>query len=997
MVFRWLLVLVILSLFLSPPQSLAKEEEPLKINLFVSFSLKDHLLRGTLTTDLPNGKVVWFEVGNIVLRSVSLAGKAIEPEIEGNAFRIMALGHNRRLKINFIARFDPRGLHFSQGGEALAANAISPKGILLTGGWFPAPRDLAVYHLTAVVPHKFRAIAPADEIKVKRKKKGRYYRFKFPHPTEPPPLVAGPYHIADRKEGETTVAVYTLSEDPNLTVLYLEKTIAYLRLYSEKIGPFVYRRLAVVESPYEVGYSFPGVILLGSKVMRLPFIPETSLPHEVLHQWLGCSVFVDEATGNWSEGLTTYLADHSLAEAKGEGVAYRHRLLVEYQSFAGAEGGALKDFYGRYDRLSKVIGYNKGAMFFHMLKKTLGEDVFLRGVRRFWKENLFRRVGWEDLEGVFSEVSGQDLSDFFSQWLESRVVPKIKLSGALVTPKDSGFVLTFSLIQEGPIFRVSVPLKVITESEEKNIFIELKERRQVVNVNLSSRPQTLILDPGYDLLRYLADDEYPPCIWRLLGARGIGIVAGPEEQALARPLVDYLLRRGAVIIPPKRLTDFDQETMDLLFISQQGPPGALKGLFEASAWQGHGFFLGVKRSPWASNHFVALVLVEDPEATKRLFPRILHLGRYQEVYLGGGETVLREAPVGKGHRLELIQEIPAVDISRLTSLTDILPRLARDRVIYLGEQHDEYSHHLTQLEIIRALVERFGLKVAIGMEMFQQPYQPVLDDYLAGRIDEFTFLKKTEYFKRWGMDFRLYKPILDYAKEKGLPVVALNIPKEISEKVARKGLEELSPEEKVWVPGELDFSNEVYRARLKKVFEQHPEGDVKDFETFYQSQILWDEAMALAIVKYLKEHPEEVMVVIVGKGHVMYSAGIPDRVWRRHKVPYSILVMSSGERLEPGLADYVLYPAPVKAPTGVKLGVYLKETEDGLEIKGVAEESPAEKAGLKKGDIIIAADSQPIKTVADLRLILYGKNKGDKVIVEVVRDKKKKTITVGPL
>ncbi len=994
MVSRYLFLILTLCLvsFFSPVW--AQEDQPLEINLSVKFNLREHILRGTMTTNLPNGKVIWFDLGQVVLRSVSLAGKAFEPEIEGNAFRVMALGHNRRLKINFVARFDPRQIRLSQGGEALSANAISPKGILLTGGWFPAPRALAIYRLTALVPHKFRAVAPADEIKVKRKKRGRFYRFGFEHPSDPPPLVAGPYHIADRDEGQTTVAVYTLSEDPSLAVLYLEKTIAYLRYYSEEIGPFPYQRLAVVESPYEVGYSFPGVILLGRRVMRLPFIPETSLPHEVLHQWLGCSVFVDETSGNWSEGLTSYLADHAMAEKKGEAAAYRHRLLVEYQSFAGEEGGALKDFKGRYDRLSKVIGYNKGAMFFHMLRRRLGEETFLEGIRRFWEGNLFRRASWDDLREALSEVSGQDLSAFFGQWLESRMVPRIKLSGALVTPKDSGFVLTFSIIQEGPIFRLRVPLKVLTEDGEETMLVDLTERRQVVNVDLTAKPRLLILDPDYDLLRYLADDEYPACLWRLLGAKGVGIVALAEDLEKARPLVDYLLDRGAVIIAPQRLTEFDLETMDLLFLR---PQATLKGLFEPDVWAGHGLYLRIRKSPWSSGHFVALLLTESLETTRRLFPRLMHLGRYQEILLGAGKRLLKEAPVGKGHRLELVQEVPAVDISRLTSLSDILPRLARNRVVYLGEQHDEYAHHLTQLEVIRALVEQFGLKVAVGMEMFQQPYQKVLDDYLAGRIDELTFLKKTEYFKRWGMDFRLYKPILDYAREKRLPVVALNIPKEISEKVARQGLEALSPEERVWVPEDLDFSNEVYRARLKKVFEQHPEGDVKDFETFYQSQILWDEAMALAIVRYLKEHPDEVMAVIVGKGHVMYSAGIPDRVWRRLKVPYTILVMSSGERLEPGVADYVLYPAPAKAPAGVKLGVFLKETAKGLEIKGVAKESPAEKAGLKKEDIIVAADGQSVKTVADLRLILYGKKKGDKVEIEILRGQKKERVTVGPL
>src|SRR5208283_3804696 len=106
-------------------------------------------------------------------------------------------------------------------------------------------------------------------------------------------------------------------------------------------------------------------------------------------------------------------------------------------------------------------------------------------------------------------------------------------------------------------------------------------------------------------------------------------------------------------------------------------------------------------------------------------------------------------------------------------------------------------------------------------EMFQRPFQKVVDDYIEGRIDERAFLKGTEYFKRWGFDYNLYKPILLFARADKIPVVALNQRQELVNKVFRGGLDSLSEEEKKSVPSQMDFSDDTYRERLTKVFGEH--------------------------------------------------------------------------------------------------------------------------------------------------------------------------------
>ncbi len=131
------------------------------------------------------------------------------------------------------------------------------------------------------------------------------------------------------------------------------------------------------------------------------------------------------------------------------------------------------------------------------------------------------------------------------------------------------------------------------------------------------------------------------------------------------------------------------------------------------------------------------------------------------------------------------------------------------------------------------------------MEMFQKPYQKTVDDYLAGRIDEGKFLNQTDYFNKWRYDYNLYKPIVDFLKEKNIPLVALNIDGDISRKTARKGIDSLSKNERKQLPDELDFSNELYRVDLHRVFDIHAnETNLKDFNQFFQAQTLWDETMA---------------------------------------------------------------------------------------------------------------------------------------------------------
>jgi uncharacterized iron-regulated protein len=189
----------------------------------------------------------------------------------------------------------------------------------------------------------------------------------------------------------------------------------------------------------------------------------------------------------------------------------------------------------------------------------------------------------------------------------------------------------------------------------------------------------------------------------------------------------------------------------------------------------------------------------------------------------------------------------------------ILQELSPANIVYLGEIHDRLLDHQNQLAIIEHLYQK-NPRLAMGLEMFQKPYQGSIDRYLAGQISEAELVKQTEYQKRWGFPWDNYAPLLRFAKEHKLPVVALN------------------------VPTEIDKSNAIYRQLIQESFNQHQHQAVtnsKGWERFYETQLVWDETMAATIAEFYQQHPGDRFVAIAGQAHIENGYGIPDRVARR--------------------------------------------------------------------------------------------------------------------
>ena len=189
----------------------------------------------------------------------------------------------------------------------------------------------------------------------------------------------------------------------------------YVDYFEKLIGDYPFSSFSIVSGPLPVGLAFSGMTYMGENVLRLPFIRFTSLGHEVLHNWWGNGVKVDYKSGNWAEGLTTYMADYAFSQERNMHNAKRMRAewLRDYAALPPHRDQPVRSFISRSHDASQIIGYNKVAFIFHMLSNKVGKMHFKQSIRRFWGQHKFQTASWDDIQKIFEETSGLDLKVFF--------------------------------------------------------------------------------------------------------------------------------------------------------------------------------------------------------------------------------------------------------------------------------------------------------------------------------------------------------------------------------------------------------------------------------------------------------------------------------------------------------------------------------------------------------------------------------------------------------
>jgi uncharacterized iron-regulated protein len=270
---------------------------------------------------------------------------------------------------------------------------------------------------------------------------------------------------------------------------------------------------------------------------------------------------------------------------------------------------------------------------------------------------------------------------------------------------------------------------------------------------------------------------------------------------------------------------------------------------------------------------------------------------------------------------------------RFADFESMLAEVAQRDLVFLGEQHDDPGTH--RLE--RAALEGIGRRrtnVVLSLEMFERDAQAKLDEYLAGRTDEIDFLKASRPWPKYTTD---YRPLIEFAKAKGWPVIAANVPRRLASLVSRKGLigvDSLPAADRALIAAQLDCPQDKYYERFKATLGDmsgHGQKITKEeaaamVRRFYDAQCVKDETMGEAIANARAKYPDAVIVHVNGAFHSDFGMGTVDRAERRLPgvrsavlsfVPVENMDVADGKKIRKQ-GDFIVFtlkpPAPPKAP-----------------------------------------------------------------------------------
>ncbi len=595
---------------------------------------------------------------------INATGAALDSAGALKRYRVALPAGGGRVVLSYAGHFDfglsPEEEQYSRGFRQ-TSGIVSKQGLYLSGDgfWYPhLSRDLVTFGLAVTDPEGWHVIAPGNG--TSRDAKG-VARWDSHGPVDEITICGGPLVEYRDAAGPVETLVDLREKDDGLAAKYLEATAQYLGMYRDLVGPYPYGKFAMVENFWETGYGMPSYTLLGSQVLRFPFILTSSYPHEILHNWWGNSVFVDYESGNWCEGLTAYMADHLMQEQFGRGAEYRRDDLQKYRSYV-REGRdfPLTEFRSRHSAATEAVGYGKSLMIFHMIRRRIGDDAFRKWAREFYREYRGRQASFDDIRRSVEAVSGQDFRRFFADHVGRAGAAALEVSVSGVRESGGGWEVSGLLkqAQKGPSLLVDVPVVVQTDGAPVIDTVRSAAAATPFTIRSPRRPLALQVDPQYDVFRLLDPRETPASIGQIFGEPRVLAVlpskAPAAEIAAWRTLVEGW-RSDAH--RPEFATDADVRTIpadravwvlgrDNALVKRLFAPGAdfsmdattLTAGGESMSLAGHCGVI-VRRHPGNREKAVGWIFAADTAALPGLGRKLPHYGKYSYLGFEGDEPV----------------------------------------------------------------------------------------------------------------------------------------------------------------------------------------------------------------------------------------------------------------------------------------------------------------------------------------------------------------------
>ncbi len=640
--------------------------------LFIELKPEQQMLQGTAhihVESLPSDLLLFHLSKKSTIRGIFVNGKKAQFRFSESTLFVPVnadIGRPVDIRIEYSAVFADPVPHLPANTDNPGfgvEGVISEKGCFLLGGsgWRPVmPGDKKPLSLTVKAPEGMIAVTSGKRAGEKTEGGNTYSRWEIGRAGKGLSLSAGYFDVFRKQAHNVPVLAYFYPDTRHLADDYLTAASAYIADYASMFGPYPFSKFAIVENFFPTGYGFASYTLIGSRVLRLPFIIDTSLGHEIAHCWWGNGVYPDYSKGNWSEGLTTYVAEHRFKERDSLQKArdYRFQILRNYATLIDASNDfPLARFTARIDQATKVIGYDKGTMFFHMLRKEVGDDIFWKGLAEMFTRHLFKPASWKDFREIYESLSGKPLKMFFDQWINRKGAPQIALENVETFEDINGKrVVKGMLVQKPPFFHLNVAVALETDQERMAKMVPLRKKMSPFEFILEKGvPVKLSVDPDADIFRKLHDSQIPPTINSLKASRSLLVVMAEGADFLSKQIAELLINSLGVtnyrIVFERDLHKMEMESHDLLWLGLPSSKDLLPFLPENIFFRKEAFVLngteyfpekntlfGVFEHPAAGHRVMGLFLPCCAENLETSARKITHYGKYSYLVFERGQA-----------------------------------------------------------------------------------------------------------------------------------------------------------------------------------------------------------------------------------------------------------------------------------------------------------------------------------------------------------------------
>ncbi len=436
----------------------------------------------------------------------------------------------------FYGKFEDQTTEYARGFNE-TNGVVSDTGIYLSASscWLPQfnKNYLSTFDLKVKIPKPWKVVSGGKRTILN----DNTFEYNSKNPLDDIFIIANKWSEFDTTVNNVSLEAFLITPDTMLANKYLQATAKYMKLYEKLIGEYPYSKFALVENFWQTGYGMPSFTLLGSQIIRFPWILYSSYPHELLHNYWGNSVFVDDTLGNWCEGITAYMADHLMKEEQGQGLAYRQATLEKFTNYVNdGNDFPVRDFINRNNSAQEAVGYGKVLMMNNMLRVDVGDSLFLAAYRKFYNDFRYKKASFTDIETCFEKVSGKDFKSFFNQWINRKGAPEIKLKNVSCKKDGNKFNLKFSLLQaqKDKAFDIKIPVFILFDNDSiyKQELISMNKKNQSYDFSFEKRPAKLMIDPQFNVMRKLDKQEIPATLSQIFGQKETILILPSKSKNL---------------------------------------------------------------------------------------------------------------------------------------------------------------------------------------------------------------------------------------------------------------------------------------------------------------------------------------------------------------------------------------------------------------------------------------------------------------------------------